>query len=314
VNGAAAPDKVLPDMAISPALPETLPERIVPAAPTGTQSRFTWLALGIAVAAALALYIPVIAGMASDWIEFPSLSHGFAVPLISAYLLWNKRRRLAETPIRGSLAGLVLVVLALGMLVIGSLGGESFVARLSLPLTLLGLVLFLMGTRVARHTWVAVAYLMFMIPLPYVTLKALTYQSRLFDAGLTATALGWLGIPVLRDGVMLQLPNMTLEVADECSSVPAIAALLALGAAYAQLQARPTWIRAVLTIGAAPLGLLSNIIRLILTSLSAYYLGPIALNNVIHKFNGTTVFLATVILLVLLDTLLTRLWKRGASS
>jgi exosortase len=110
---------------------------------------------------------------------------------------------------------------------------------------------------------------------------------------------------------MLHLPNMTLEVADECSSVPAIAALLALGAAYAQLQVRPTWIRAVLTLAAAPLGLLSNIIRLILTSLSAYYFGPIALNNVIHKFNGTSVFLATVVLLVLLDTCLTRFWTRG---
>jgi exosortase len=314
VNGVVAPDKVVSPIVIAPPVQEPAPERIRPGAATGTQGRSAWLALGIGVAAALLLYAPVIAGLASDWIEFPSLSHGFAVPLISAYLLWDKRRRLAETPVRGSFAGLVLVILALGMLVIGSLGGESFIARLSLPLALLGLVLFLMGTGVARHTWVAVAYLMFMIPLPYLTLKAVTYQSRLFDAGLTATVLGWLGVPVLRDGVMLQLPNMTLEVADECSSVPAIAALLALGAAYAQLHARPTWIRAVLTIGAAPLGLLSNIIRLILTSLSAYYFGPIALNNVIHKFNGTTVFLATVILLVLVDTLLTHLWKKGASS
>jgi exosortase len=276
------------------------------------QSRLHWIALGIAAAAVLVLYATVIAGMASDWIEFPSLSHGFAVPLISAYLLWNRRHLLAEAPIESSWVGLPLVVLALGMLVIGSLGGESFVARLSLPLALLGAVLFLLGKQVARHAWVAIAYLAFMIPLPYLTLKVLTYQSRLFDAGLTATALGWLGVPVLRDGVMLQLPNMTLEVADECSSVPAIVALLALGAAYSQLQARPTWMRAVLTLAAAPLGLLSNIVRLILTSLGAYYLGPIALNNFIHKFNGTTVFLATVVLLVVLDGLLTRIWRRAS--
>src|SRR5439155_712129 len=86
-----------------------------------------------------------------------------------------------------------------------------------------------------RLAWVALAYLAFMVPLTYLTLRALTYQSRLFDAGITAQALGWLGIPVLRDGVMLHLPNMTLEVADDCSSVPAIAALLALGAAYSQV-------------------------------------------------------------------------------
>jgi len=309
VSGVAAPDKVVPNIIVPKAVPEVveLGERV------HTRRRLPWLALGVAVAGALALYVPVIAGMAADWIEFPSLSHGFAVPLISAYLLWNRRHLLAEAPVQGSSTGLPILVLALGMLVLGSLGGESFIARLSLPIALLGAVLYLMGWPVTKHTWVAIAYLAFMIPLPYLTLKAITYQSRLFDAGLTAAALGWIGVPVLRDGVMLQLPNMTLEVADECSSVPAIAALLALGAAYAQLQPRPTWIRAVLTLAAAPLGLLSNIVRLIVTSLGAYYFGPVALNNVIHKFNGTTVFLATVVLLVVLDALLTRIWRRGSA-
>ena len=307
MNGVIAPDKVAPEITVEVA---TKTERLAAVAVAPPASRFEWLALGLSVAAMTALYVPILIGLVGDWTEYPSLSHGFAIPVISGYLLWNKRHLLAEAPVKGSLAGLPLVVVALAMLVIGSLGGESFVARLSLPLTLVGMVLFLMGERVLRQAWVAIAYLAFMIPLPYLTLKALTYQSRLFDAGLTATALGWLGVPVLQNGVMLQLPNMTLEVADECSSVPAIAALLALGAAYAQLQARPTWIRAVLTLAAAPLGLLSNIIRLILTALSAYYLGPIALNNVIHKFNGTSVFLATVVLLVVLDTFLIRLCKR----
>jgi len=295
VNRAAAGEKVVTDVALR------------------VTSPLSWLALGVAAAAALGLYAPVVAGMAAEWSEFPSLSHGFAIPLISAYLLWHRRRLLAEAPVEGSIAGLPLIILALGMLVLGSLSGEPFVARLSLPLALLGTVLFLGGTRVARHAWVPIAYLVFMIPLPYVTLSALTYRSQLFDAELTATALGWLGVPVLRDGVMLHLPNITLEVAADCSSVPAIAALLALGGAYAQMQPRPTWIRVALTLSAAPLGLLSNIVRLIVTSLSAYYLGPVALNNVIHKFNGTTVFLATVVLLVVLDALLTRSWKRAAS-
>ena len=288
-------------------------EKVVAGVALRVTSPLSWLALGVAAAAALGLYAPVVAGMAADWSEFPSLSHGFAVPLISAYLLWHRRRLLAEAPVEGSIIGLPLIILALGMLVIGSLGGEPFVARLSLPLALLGTVLFLGGTRVARHAWVPIAYLAFMVPLPYLALSALTYRSQLFDAGLTATALGWLGVPVLRDGVMLHLANMTLEVAADCSSVPAIAALLALGGAYAQMQPRPTWIRVALTLSAAPLGLLSNIVRLILTSLGAYYLGPIALNNVIHKFNGTTVFLATVVLLVVLDALLTRIWRSAAS-
>ena len=300
-----APEKVVTDIVASNGAVRTVARPV--------NSRWAWLALGVTVLGALVLYAPLVAGMAAEWSEFPSLSHGFAVPVISAYLLWRRRDSLAQLPIEGSILGLPFIVFALAMLVVGSLGGEPFVARLSLPLVLFGAVWFLMGGPVTRQAWVAIAYLAFMIPLPYLTLRALTYQSRLFDAGITAQALGWLGIPVLRDGVMLHLPNMTLEVADDCSSVPAIAALLALGAAYSQVQSRPTWIRALLTISAAPLGLLSNIIRLILTSISAYYFGPIALNNVIHKFNGTSVFLATVLLLVLLDALLVRVRARESS-
>lgn len=309
MNGVATHEKSADDLAVPGAVRENAKVGTI----HRTRTSLPWLALGVAAAAALTLYAPIIASMAAEWSEFPSLSHGFAVPLLSGYLLWIRRHVLAETPVEGSIVGLPLIVLAVSMLVIGSLGGEPFIARVSLPLALLGTVLFLMGTRVTRHAWAAIAYLAFMIPLPYLTLRALTYKSRIFDAGVTATVLGWLGVPILQDGVMLQLPNMTLEVADDCSSVPAIAALLALGAAYAQMQARPTWVRVVLTVAAAPLGLLSNIIRLVLTALGAYYLGPIALNNAIHKFNGTTVFLATVVLLVVLDSLLARIWKRSSA-
>ncbi len=288
-------------------------ETVVDGAVPRVRGTLSWLALGAAVAAALGLYAPVVAGLPKEWSEFPSLSHGFAVPLISAYLLWRQRHVLAQAPFQGSAIGLPIILVALGMLVMGSLTGEPFVARLSLPLVLFGTVLFLGGPHIARHAWVGIAYLVFMIPLPYLTLKALTYHSRLFDAGVTATVLGWFGVPVLRDGVMLHLANMTLEVADDCSSIPAIAALLALGAAYSQMQPRPTWIRATLTLVAAPLGLLSNIIRITVTALGVHYIGPIAIQNVVHHFGGTTVFLLTVVLLVIIDSLLVRFWKRTSS-
>lgn len=272
-----------------------------------------WLPLALGAAAAATLYGPVILSMAREWAEFPNLSHGFAIPAISGYLVWSRRHELAAVEPRSSVLGLPVLLAGLAMLLVGSLGGEPFVARLSLPLTLSGVVLFLGGGRAFSVLWVSLVYLLFMVPLPYTTLKELTYQSRLFDAGITASALRALGVPVLQDGVMLQLANMTLEVADECSSVPAIAALVALGAAYAQLGDRPRWVRVVLILAAAPLGLLSNIVRLILTSMGAYYLGRIALDNFIHKANGTTVFLATVLLLFALDEALRAFSRRRSA-
>jgi exosortase len=146
-----------------------------------------------------------------------------------------------------------------------------------------------------------------MIPFPYLTFKAVTYQSRLFEAGVTAKALRWLGVPILQQGVMLHLPRVTLEIADECSGVLAVAALVALGTAYAQIQPRATWMRVTLALAAAPLGLASNIFRLVLTALGVHYLGPITLTSVFHRFNGTVVFLTTVVLLAGLDRVLVRM-------
>ena len=270
----------------------------------------SWIQFGIAVAAVVGLYAPVVPSMVTEWAEQPSLSHGFAIPLIAAYLIWRRRDQIAGELFGSSPLGLPLAVLGLSMQVVGTLGGEPFLARLSLPITLLGTVLFLGGPGVTRHLWMGIAYLTFMVPLPFVILKPLTYQSQLFDATVTAQVLPWLGVPVLRDGIFLHLANMTLEVAPDCSSVPTIAALVALGGAYAQLAPRPTWVRVVLILLAAPLGLSANIVRIILTAWSAHYFGRIALDNVIHKFNGTTVFLITVVLLVVLDRLLLRVAAR----
>jgi exosortase len=261
--------------------------------------------------ATLALYAPVLAGMAAEWARFPSQSHGFAVPVISAYLIWMRRGAatsgLPDSSLATTSVGLAALVTGLGALLIGSLAGETFLARISMPLALLGVVLFVGGAAALRRVWVGLAYLLFMVPVPYLTVKMLTYPSRLLDAGITAAALRRLGVPVLQDGVMLHLANVTLEVADDCSSVPAIAALIALGVAYALLRPRPVWTRITLALAAAPLGLLANIARLILTALAAYLVGPVVLGSVLHQFAGTTVFLATILLLGALDRMLTRL-------
>ena len=268
--------------------------------------------LFIGVAATGALYAPVVARMASEWAEFPSLSHGFAIPVIAAYLLWRRRALVASLPRTPSAVGFALLVPALMLLVIGSLGGEPFLARVSLPIALLGIAFTLGGPRLARTVAPGVGYLFLMIPLPYLTLTALTYKAQLLDAAITTAILRWLGLPVLREGVMIHLPNITLEVAQDCSSVQAIVALLALGVAYAQIGGRPTWARLLLTISSVPLGLGSNAFRITLTALMAFLLGPVALNNVIHHFSGTTVFLLTLLLLVGLDSFWGRFSRTAA--
>ena len=111
-------------------------------------------------------------------------------------------------------------------------------------------------------------------------------------------------MPVYQQGFLLHLPNITLEA--PAAQHPG-RALLALGAAYGYLNRRPRAIRVTLLVSAIPLGIASNIFRIVTTAAGAYYIGPIALHNVIHMWNGATVFLLTFGALALLDAGLRRL-------
>jgi exosortase len=270
--------------------------------------RIDRLRLGLAVVAIIAVYAPVFPPLVSDWASFPSLSHGFAVPLIAGWLAWTRRREIGSIAFTPSWSGLPLVAGGLALYTAGAWAAEPFLARISLPVTLLGAALFLAGPGVTRELLPGIGYLLFMIPPPYLVMKPLTDHARLLDAAVTAAVLPFLGVPVYRQGFLLHLPNTTLEVADVCSSIPATVALLALGAAYGYLNRRPRAIRLMLLICAVPLGIASNIFRIVTTAAGAYYLGPIALHNVIHMWNGTTVFLLTFGALALLDAGLRRVY------
>jgi exosortase len=273
-------------------------------------SRGTWAWFLPPWIAALALYAPLVPGLVHEWSEFPSLSHGFAIPFIAAYLVWARRDEIRARTLAPSAWGFPVLMAGLFVLTVGIRASEPFVARVSLPVTLLGLSLVLAGFAVTRYTWPGIVYLFFMIPLPWGTVKQVTYRSRLFDADASAMFLKWMGIPVYHDGVMLHLPNVNLEVADACSSIPAIAALLSLGVAYAVVAERPTWLRMTLILATLPLAIGANIIRITSVAALAYWVGLWTLHTSYHMFNGTVNFLFTFIFLMVLDAVLLGLTRR----
>jgi exosortase len=272
--------------------------------------RATWAWLLPPWIAALALYAPLVPGLVYEWSEFPSLSHGFAIPFIAGYLIWARRDEIRARALAPSAWGFPVLVTGLLVFAVGMRASEPFVARVSLPVILLGLSLVLAGFAITRYTWPGIAYLVFMIPLPWGTVKQVTYRSRLFDADASAMFLRWMGVPVYHDGVMLHLPNVNLEVADACSSIPAIAALLSLGVAYAVVARRPTWLRITLILATLPLAIGANIIRITSVAAAAYWIGLWTLRTSYHMFNGTVNFLFTFIFLMALDAVLFRLTRR----
>jgi exosortase len=265
-----------------------------------------WLRCAVGVSAVVVAYAPIFPDLVWEWTTFPNLSHGFAIPLIAAYLLWARRDTLTTLPLLPDWSGLPVVAVGLALYVVAAAASEPFLARLSFPVTLLGAILLLAGRPVTGAALPSVGYLLFMIPLPYVTLRSLTDSARLFDAMVTGVALAGLGVPVFRDGFILMLPNATLEVADVCSSIPAVASLLALAGAYGLIRRRSRLMVILLLIAAVPLGIASNIVRIIFTAAGVYYVGPIVLQSAIHTWHGTLVFLMTFGALLALDAILVR--------
>ncbi len=271
--------------------------------------RAEWRQPLVGVIAIVALYAPIFPLLVHEWATYSHLSHGFAIPIIAAYLVWSRRDSFATMPATPTWWGLPPVVAGLALYAVASLGSEPFLARFSFPMTLAGGVLLLAGTRIARHVLPGIAYLIFMMPLPYLALKSLTQYATLFDATVTAGVLPWIGVPVYRQGTLLHLANMTLEVAEVCSSIPVIPSLAALGVAYGVVRRRSAGVTLILLAAAIPLGIVSNLVRIVLTAAGVYYLGPIAIHNVVHTWAGTSVFLMTFVALCLLDLAVERIGR-----
>src|SRR5438105_2239971 len=114
----------------------------------------------------LVLYGPVLLGLMIQAYKDPDYSHAFFVPLFSAYLIWQKRQALAQVDVHSVSVGLWIVIGAQFILFLGSLGAELFLARISLLVTIAGLVIYLRGWETFRLLSFPLAFLMFMVPLP----------------------------------------------------------------------------------------------------------------------------------------------------
>ena len=125
------------------------------------RDRSTWVWFLPPWIAAAALYAPLVPSLIYEWAKFPNLSHGFAIPFIAAYLIWARRDRLAALPFAPSAWGLPILVVGLLALLLGVHGDEPFVARVSLPVTLLGLTLFLAGRAMTRQVWPGICHVCF---------------------------------------------------------------------------------------------------------------------------------------------------------
>jgi exosortase len=246
------------------------------------------------VLAVALLYGAVLVKLVHQWGTDPTYSHGFLVPPIALFLVWQERDRLRGASPRRSSLGLVLIAVSLALYVLGSLGAELFVARVSLIGVLAGTVLYVFGWNHLRLVAFPLAFLVFMIPLPAIVFDRATVSLQLVASRMGEDLIRAADIPVLRDGNILTLPAITLEVNDACSGIRSLMALLSVAALVGYFSNGAWWKRALLAFAALPVAIGLNGVRIAVTGLAATQFGPAAASGLIHEASGWLVFVVAV--------------------
>jgi exosortase len=273
--------------------------------------RFPWLLIAWFGLLLAALYYPVLANMVRDWYRDEDMGHGFFVPAVSAWIIWQQRDRLLAASYRPSLWGLAVVALGGLFLFIGTLAVEQTVMRGSFLISLWGVVISLGGFRLLYDLAFPLFLLVFMIPLPAVIYNQITFPLQLFASQVAETALSLMGIPVLREGNILELPSQRLSVVEACSGIRSLMSLTYLSLIYGYFFDSRIWVRAVLLVLTPAIAILVNAIRVTLTGLLSEY-DPELAQGVFHSMEGWLMFLLALILLVAAHRLLGRLAPRHA--
>ena len=264
-----------------------------------------WLPLG-AVVALTALYAPTVAQMIQLWRTDTYAGHGMFVPLFSAVIAWTERERLRKAVAPGRPVGAVIVLVGVGLLALGSLADSMLLQGASVAVTIAGLVAWTFGLRCLRAAAFPIAFLLLMTPLPRPVVAAVTLQVQLFAAAFAVAVLRVLDLPVYQTGVTIELPSMTLQVAEACNGLRFLMALLVLTAAFAQITQRTVAAKTALIVSAIPIAIVANAMRVAAVVLGVQYVGPEAASGTIHNWIGKGMWGLTLLPLIGLGFLLAR--------
>jgi len=260
-----------------------------------TSDRLKLTGLGILL---LVAFWPTLQWLWQAWLYNPYYSHGFLIPPLSAFLIWQERGQLADLPQRPVAAGIVL--LAGGILVhLLALPWQAyFISALALLAVLIGVSLSFWGWPVTRCLLFPIVLLLSMIPLP--ALDRLSPPLEAFAANSGAALVRLIGVPAESNGAQVSLSNSSFVVGAPCSGLRSLVALVTLAALVAYEMTGPLAGRLALLLSAIPVAILANLVRVTLLFWIAHTFGPAAALAYYHDWAGFVVFLVALAVLIAL--------------
>jgi exosortase len=270
--------------------------------------RLPWAAWAWFSALLLLSYAPVLWRLVKQWDSDPDMGHGFFVPLVVGYIVWQRRAELLALRPEPDWWGLAVVLYGGLQLWIATLGAELFLARTAFVISIVGIVLLLGGKAWVRTLAFPLFLLLFMIPIPGVVYNSLTFPLQLLASRVSTQALDLMQIPVLRDGNVLELAQQKLSVVEACSGIRSLLSLTFLSLVYGYFFERKSWMRAVLFLSTIPIAIVANASRVTLTGVLTEYKPELA-EGFFHTASGWVIFMVALGILVVLHQILNWVYR-----
>jgi exosortase len=229
-------------------------------------------------------YWTTLATMAERWSNDPQYSHGFLVPVFAAVILWHRRERI-PTKLASNWWGLAVLLVAMGLRLTGAyLYFEPLDAFSVVPATA-GLCLLLGGWSALAWMWPAIAFLSFMLPLPFQIEMALAQPLRRLATLASTYALQTMGYPALAEGNIINIDEVRLGVVEACSGLGMLMTFFALSTAVAIIIQRRWLDKVLIVVSAVPIAVIANVIRITATGVVHSSYGPQA-GQFLHDWAG----------------------------
>jgi exosortase len=283
-------------MEISASLDRDRGLRPIVARPVG---RWAWVEGSIVLTLTGLLYFRVVVDLVGDWWSDPGLSQGMLIPPLSAYIAWIRRSQTLALPSVADNRGLFAVGLSSLVFIIGKLGAEFFLMRISLIILLAGIAWTYWGYARLRSLALPFLLLATMVPLPRVVYNSLATPLQLFASDVSANIARELGITVYREGNIISLANITLGVEEACSGLNSLSSLVVASALLGFLLCANLRSRLTLLLLAIPLAVGVNVVRITGTALVGDYRPEFAV-GFYHSFSGWLIFVTGFACLYLL--------------
>jgi exosortase len=258
-------------------------------------------------------YGPILWALVKLWDSDPDMGHGFFVPLIAGFIVWQRREELLALKPQPNPWGLVVVLWGACQMIVGTLGVELFVSRTAFVITLIGVVWTLGGNLLLRKLAFPLFLLFFMVPIPAILYNKITFPLQILASRLAENALTVISIPVVREGNVLELPNQKLSVVEACSGIRSLLSLTFLSLVYGYFFEKRNWVRVVLFLATIPIAIVANASRVTLTGILTQVKPELA-EGFFHTASGWVIFMVALLILIAFHQMLVRIIRRGERS